>query len=175
MHTHIYYIRVLYFNTSLPLIAVDKPHVHTVSAHKRLAVQGCVHGGGVGYWCTKHSNTCEGGFGKPTQDLRWAAVAHLQLPCAMQHLTDRAATLYITLLHFFERIKRLYLDFYAVHECSFNVCLRTFQLADLRLTVRPLLVTVHFILIKKSLPALISLPFLPYTGPANQTSYKSCA
>lgn len=36
----------------------------------------------------------------------------------------------------------------------------TFQLADLRLTVRPLVVTVHFILMKKSLSALISLPFL---------------
>lgn len=41
----------------------------------------------------------------------------------------------------------------------------TFQLADLRLTVRPLLVTVHFILMKKSLSVFSSLCLLPYTGP----------
>ena len=37
----------------------------------------------------------------------------------------------------------------------------TFQLADLSLTVRPLLVTVHFILMKKSRSVHSSLPFLP--------------
>lgn len=36
----------------------------------------------------------------------------------------------------------------------------TFQLADFRLTVRPLLVTVHFILMKKSRSVNSSLPFL---------------
>lgn len=36
----------------------------------------------------------------------------------------------------------------------------TFQLADFRLTVRPLLVTVHFILMKKSRSVLSSFPFL---------------
>lgn len=41
----------------------------------------------------------------------------------------------------------------------------TFQLADLRLTVRPLLVTVHFILMKKSLAVLSSLCLLPYAEP----------
>lgn len=41
----------------------------------------------------------------------------------------------------------------------------TFQLADLRLTVRPLVVTVHFILMKKSLSVLSSLPFLPKALP----------
>lgn len=44
--------------------------------------------------------------------------------------------------------------------CSYSYSL-TFQLADLRLTVRPLLVTVHFILMKKSRSVLSSLPFLP--------------
>lgn len=179
MHTHILYIPYVcildLINISLPLIAVDKLHVHTVSAHERLAVERCVHAGGVWDGCAQHSNAREGRFGKPTQDMRWAAVAHLQMPRAMQHLTDRAATLYITSLHFFQRINKY---FYDVCECSIlcsNMCVLTFQLADLRLTVRPLLVTVHFILIKKSLPVLISLPFLPYTGPANQTPYKPCA
>lgn len=46
----------------------------------------------------------------------------------------------------------------------------TFQLADLRLTVRPLLVTVHFILMKKSRSVLSSLPFLPKPLPETQTS-----
>lgn len=41
----------------------------------------------------------------------------------------------------------------------------TFQLADLRLTVRPLVVTVHFILMKKSRSVLSSLPFLPKPPP----------
>lgn len=45
----------------------------------------------------------------------------------------------------------------------------TFQLADLRLTVRPLLVTVHFILMKKSRSVLSSLPFLPKPLPETQT------
>lgn len=48
--------------------------------------------------------------------------------------------------------------------------LLTFQLADLRLTVRPLLVTVHFILMKKSRSVLSSLPFLPKPLPETQTS-----
>lgn len=45
-----------------------------------------------------------------------------------------------------------------------QLCL-TFQLADLRLTVRPLFVTVHFILMKKSRSVLSSLPFLPKPPP----------
>lgn len=45
----------------------------------------------------------------------------------------------------------------------------TFQLADLRLTVRPLLVTVHFILMKKSRSVLSSLPFLPKPLPGTHT------
>lgn len=45
----------------------------------------------------------------------------------------------------------------------------TFQLADLRLTVRPLLVTVHFILMKKSMSVLSSLPFLPNPLPETHT------
>lgn len=41
----------------------------------------------------------------------------------------------------------------------------TFQVADLRLTVRPLLVTVHFILMKKSRSVDISLLFFPKPEP----------
>lgn len=58
----------------------------------------------------------------------------------------------------------------------------TFQLADLRLTVRPLLVTVHFILMKKSRSVLSSLPFLLKPLPETQTvtrgklkRYHSCS
>lgn len=47
-----------------------------------------------------------------------------------------------------------------------NSATLTFQLADLRLTVRPLVVTVHFILMKKSLSLLSSLPFLPKALPS---------
>lgn len=45
----------------------------------------------------------------------------------------------------------------------------TFQPADLRLTVRPLLVTVHFIRMKKSRSVLSSLPFLPKPLPEKRT------
>lgn len=41
----------------------------------------------------------------------------------------------------------------------------TFQVADLRFTVLPLLVTVHFILMKKSRSVDISLLFFPKPGP----------
>lgn len=47
------------------------------------------------------------------------------------------------------------------------LCLKygTFHVADLRLTVLPLLVTVHFILMKKSRSVDISLLFFPKPGP----------
>lgn len=41
-------------------------------------------------------------------------------------------------------------------------------MADLRLTVRPLLVTVHFILMKKSRSVDISLPFFPKPEPGGK-------
>lgn len=44
-------------------------------------------------------------------------------------------------------------------------CHPTFQVADLRLTVRPLLVTVHFILMKKSRSVDRSLLFFPKPEP----------
>lgn len=145
-------------NSPLPLITVDKLHVHTVSAHKRLAVERCVDIRGVWDRRTHQSDACEGWLRKPTQDLRGSAAAHLQMPRAMQHLKDRAATQCFTWQH---------MHVYAAWSFMICLCILTFQLADLRFTVRPLLVTVHFILIKKSLPVLMSLPLLPYTGPAN--------
>lgn len=45
------------------------------------------------------------------------------------------------------------------------LCCPTFQVADLRLTVRPLLVTVHFILMKKSRSVDMSLIFFPKLEP----------
>lgn len=61
-------------------------------------------------------------------------------------------------------------DVFARGCCSSLSLSLTFQLADLRLTVRPLLVTVHFILMKKSRSVLSSLPFLPKPLPETQTS-----
>lgn len=147
-------------NHFLPLITVDKLHVHTVSAHERLAVERCVNIWGMWNRRAQHSDAGEGWLWKPTQDLRGTAAAHLEVPRAMQHLTDRPATPYFT--------KHMHIC--AAWRCMICLCVLTFQLADLRLTLRPLLVTVHFILIKKSLPMLISFPLLPYTGPVNQTT-----
>lgn len=48
----------------------------------------------------------------------------------------------------------------------------TFQLADLRLTVRPLLVTVHFIRMKKSRLVLCSLLFFPKLLAGNKKKQK---
>lgn len=48
----------------------------------------------------------------------------------------------------------------------------TFQLADLRLTVRPLLVTVHFIRMKKSRLVLCSLLFFPKLLAGNKKKKK---
>lgn len=81
----------------------------------------------------------------------------------------------IDLLQSYLEVTCVYVDIHEVCRCCRCVGLYlqqlflTFQLADLRLTVRPLLVTVHFILMKKSRSVLSSLPFLPKPLPGKHT------
>lgn len=87
--------------------------------------------------------------------VRGAVVVDLQLPSAVQNLeTSRGGS-------------GVGLRAWGGAHLGLSPCLvlPTFQVADLRLTVRPLLVTVHFILMKKSRSVDMSLLFFPKPEP----------
>lgn len=132
----------------LPVITVSKLHVHAVAAQKRLAVERCVDVWWMGNGLAHHDHTAERRLFKTTEHSCGTAVTHLQVPCAVQDLQEQPLSL-------------CYKKSDSRSALVLKEKLFTFQPADLRLTVRPRFVTVHFILMKKSLSVFSSLPFFP--------------
>lgn len=70
----------------LLVIAVGELHVHAVSAQEGPAVQRCVDVGRVWDWFAHQDGTGEWGLFVATEHARRAAVIHLQMTGAVEHL-----------------------------------------------------------------------------------------
>lgn len=174
-------VPAVWTNKPSPLITVGELHVHAVAAQEGLAVERRVYVGRVWDGLAHQHGAGERRLLDATQDSGRTPAVHLQVSGAVQHLQkeERLVTFSSWVSNFqyyttrlISRVFEVRPKLYCTAACwSLNKWQPlTFQLADLRLTVRPRFVTVHFILMKKSRSVLSSLTFLLKPLPGNQSS-----